>query len=166
MSDVRIVNLSEKPRVAVDLQLGGKTFRIARVVNAVRAIYGAMLKEAAVLMGKVDDLVSKQNELVGLNSADRAMVEIVQSGDLSAPVDGIARAKAEISRLTEEIEHFAARKNDQLMACIKLILESNGYAFDRQWWQDNGDEMDFQGFIVEALMKDSPAQKKTAEVAV
>ncbi len=144
----RVVNLSEKPRAVVELQLAGRSFRIARVVNAARALYGDVLKEASVLIGKTQAVAAKEDEM------------------FAAPESERPRLTREIQAIVEEVEHFAARKNEALMTCIKLILEANGYSFDLQWWQEHGDEMDYQSFIVEALMKDSPTQKKTVEVAV
>lgn len=52
MSDRRI-DLDGKPRAVVELQLGGRTFRISRVVTGVRRLYGELLKEAGEALEKV-----------------------------------------------------------------------------------------------------------------
>lgn len=137
-----MIDLSEKPRVAVDLRLGDATFRITRVVVAVRHIYGEFLKEGGALMGKV------------------ARVQELEESFSEASGEDATR---EIEEISKEIEHYSAQKIDLLLTCIEYLLIRNGYEFDREWWIQNGDEMDYQGFIVECVMKDSAGKKKIQE---
>ncbi len=144
-----MIDLSEKPRVAIELRLGDAVFRIARVVVAVRHIYGEFLKEGGALMEKVVRVQELEDAFSGANTDEENQ-----------------RITHEIEMISEEIEHFAGQKTDQLLSCVELLLTKNGYEFDRAWWIENGDEMDFQGLIVECLVKDSIGKKKTVEEAI
>jgi len=139
----RLIDLNGLPRASVTIEIGGKSFQISRVVTGVRQLYGRFLTEAGAMMENVADLNEK-----------------IQAGKISP--EGLREADAEIEQRTAEVERFAAEKLDVLLRCIELLLVKNGYEFDREWWIENGDEMDYQSLIVEALGKDStPGQKKT-----
>ena len=144
----RVVKLDDRPRAQVTIEIGGKSFKIERVVTGVRQLYGRFLTEAGLMMQKV----ARVND------------RIQQLG--SATGEDLDAASSEVEKRTGEIEQFAAGKLDILLRCIELLLEKNGYEFDREWWIENGDETDYQSLIVEALQKDSqPGQKKTAGTA-
>ena len=144
----RIVDLSSKPRASVTVELGGKSFKISRVVTGVRQLYGRFLTDAGDMMLKAAE--------VG---------ERIQAMTIATP-EQLEKATAEVAERTEDIEAFASEKVDILLRCIELLLTKNGHEFDRAWWIDNGDETDYQSLIVEAIQKDSePGQKKTAEPA-
>lgn len=143
-----MVDLSEKPRVVVELRLGDETFRITRVVVAVRHLYGEFLKEGGALMEKVGEVKALEDRFGGAQTDEENL-----------------RITAEIEAITKEVEHFSEQKIDQLFSCIELLLTRNGYEFDRAWWMDNADDADLQGFIVECVMKDTAGKKKTEEEA-
>lgn len=138
----RTVNLSDKPRAVVTLQLGGRSFRISRVVTGVRRLYGEFLRETGELLQKAADIARRQEAAAG-TFADGA-------------------ATADLVAVSEEIEEAARRRHGDLLRMIELILTRNGYEFDPQWWDENADQADLVAFIVESLNKDAPpGQKKT-----
>lgn len=141
----RIVDLSDKPRAAVTLQLGGRSFRISRVVNGVRRLYGDFLRETGELLQRTAELAGKQQAATAEDA------------------DSVAR---ELRAVSEEIEEAARRRHGDLMRMIELLLTRNGYEFDPQWWDENADQADLVAFIVESLNKDAPpGQKKTEGLA-
>ncbi len=144
----RIVDLDDKPRASVTIEIGGKAFKISRVVTGVRQLYGRFLTDAGDMMQKAAEV----NERI--------------QGMPKWTPEELDKATGEIEERTAEIEAFAAEKVDVLLRCIELLLTKNGHEFDRTWWIDNGDETDYQSLIVEAIQKDSvPGQKKTAGAA-
>ena len=144
----RIVDLNGRPRASVTVEIGGKSFKISRVVTGVRQLYGRFLTDAGDMMQKAGEVNER-----------------IQAMAIATPEE-LEKATAEIEERTVEIEAFASEKVDLLLRCIELLLEKNGHEFDRAWWIDNGDETDYQSLIVEAIQKDSvPGQKKTVEAA-
>jgi hypothetical protein len=137
----RVVDLSEKPRAVVTLQLGGRSFRIARVVMGVRRLYGEFIADTGRLLEQTAEVARKEQELAA---------------------GGPPALQAEISARATEIEEAAGRRHGDLMAMVAKLLEENGYEFDRAWWEDHADPTDVIEFIREALNKDSGAEKKTA----
>lgn len=137
----RIVNLDTSPRVAVTLQLAGQSFTIRRVVTGAQRLWVDFVRESAEYLEKIADYKKAVAELQ--NKPDR---------------------DEEISRRTEElaqgVDSFAEKKLDQLLGIIELLLKCNGYTFDRQWWLDNADEMDYRDFIIAAMLKDQTGAKK------
>lgn len=137
----RIINLDTTPRVAVTLQLAGQSFTIRRVVTGAQRLWVDFVRESAEYLEKISDYQKAVNQLQ--NNPDR---------------------DAEIERRTEElaqgVDDFADRKTDQLLGIIELLLKCNGYTFDRQWWIENADEMDYRDFIITAMLKDQTGAKK------
>ena len=140
----RMVDLNEKSRASVTIELGGKSFKIERVVTGVRQLYGRHVTTAGQLLVKVGQLNER--------------IQAVKS----ATAEEQKKAEDAVEENTAEVEKFASEKLDILLRCIELLLVKNGYEFDRQWWIENGDDKDYQDFIVEAFKKDSAGQKKTA----
>lgn len=141
----RFVDLSDKPRAAVTLQLGGRSFRIARVVTGVRRLYGEFLRETGRLLEQTADIAKLSEAL------DAATEEAEQK-----------RLGAEIAAASAPIEDSVERRSADIMRILRLILEKNGYEFDPEWWDENADQADIVAFIAESLNKDDPGQKKTA----
>ena len=124
----RYYDLSGREKcVTAVIAVGDQTFRISRVVIAARVLYSNHIKEMGDLLQKLSGLSEKDS--------------------------GSEKAK----RLSEEADAFAARKLDTYSSIIRLLLEKNGYSYDRIWWEENTDEMDMRTFIESCLMKDSPA---------
>lgn len=75
MSD-RIVDLNDASRVAIDLRLGGQSFRISRVVMGVRRTYGDLMKETGEALAKVAALAhAEDDELERLGAEAEALAE-------------------------------------------------------------------------------------------
>jgi hypothetical protein len=136
------VDLNVKPRSTVEIEIGDKTYKISRVVNGVRIRWIALLEEWIEYLEKSERLIGLQQE---------------------AEKEEKKEATEQIRTLTVEIEEWNKQKIERTLECIRLLLEKNGYEFDRQWWLDNCDDMDYRYFIEEAMKKDAPAggQKKT-----
>jgi hypothetical protein len=66
----------------------------------------------------------------------------------------------ESEKLVDEVEGFYQRKYEMLYYCIRLLLEKNGYEFDRNWWEENAEQQDLEEFVVEAMKKDGTGKKK------
>lgn len=66
----RVVDLNAKPRPEVSLQLGGRSFRIVRVVTGVRRLYGDLLRETGELLEKAARLQEAEGEELERLSAD------------------------------------------------------------------------------------------------
>ena len=66
----RVLDLNDTDRVTVDLRLGGKSFRIARVVMGVRRCYGDLLRETGEALAKVAELAHADSDEVERLSAD------------------------------------------------------------------------------------------------
>ena len=136
MDETRRVNLNEKVRTVLDLEVADRTFRIVRVVTGVRQLYGELLSDSGRYLGRVAEL--------------QAAFEEVQS----AGEEEQEKLAEQMEKLTREVDEFSVRKMDLIMRCLELLLEKNGYEFSREWWIDNTDEQDMRAFIIEALNKD------------
>ena len=130
------LNGREKCITAV-ISVGDHSFRISRVVIAVRVLYSNHIKEMGDLLQRLSKLDAKDAD------------------------------SEEAQRLSAEAEEFAKRKLDLYSKIISLLLEKNGYAYDREWWEENTDELDMRTFIEKCLTKDAPAdgskKKETPE---
>ena len=118
------LNGREKCVTAI-ITISDKTFRISRVVIAVRTLYSNHISE----MGK--------------------LLERLAAYDKEKDPDG-----KEEKRITEEAEAFSKEKMALYERCIRLLLEKNGYTYDAAWWDENTDEVDRRSFIEKCLMKD------------
>lgn len=130
--------IDDRDRPEVELSISGEVFRIRRVVNAVRRIYGQYMEKA----GK---------EIETLGELHRRL----ESGDAAA--DDVEAATARVNAVVQE-------RDQAVNECIRLILEKNGYEYDPQWWDENADQFDRQHFVVSALNKDvqKSSKKKAA----
>lgn len=130
------LNGREKCITAV-ISAGDHSFRISRVVIAVRVLYSNHIKEMGDLLQRLSKLDAKDAD------------------------------SEEAQRLSAEAEEFAKRKLDLYSKIISLLLEKNGYEYDREWWEENTDELDMRTFIEKCLTKDAPAdgskKKETPE---
>jgi hypothetical protein len=130
---MRTVNINNRERPAISLEVAGQHFEIKRVVTGVRQRWGEFLQLQGEALEKVADL-QKKVEVAG--------------GDMDKVRDDVVGAQEYSNRIAER--RTAAEKE-----CIELILEKNGYTFDWLWWLDETDSVDRQGFIIEALNKDT-----------
>ena len=60
-----------------------------------------------------------------------------------------------LNTLNKAIEDFNEEKEVVYDKILKLLLEKNGYSYDKAWWQENTEEIDIRNFIEECLNKDS-----------
>ena len=117
--------------VTAIIELSGKTFRISRVVIAARVLYSNHLTEMA------------------------DMLKRISSYDEEKDSDG-----KEADSLMAEAEEFGKRKMETYDRILTLLLEKNGYGYDKTWWDENTDELDRMTFIERSMMKDSDGKKK------
>jgi len=82
----------------------------------------------------------------------------------------VSSVKDEQQKRMEEIEAFAVRvdefhrnKLERLLRILELLLTKNGYEFDREWWIENGDELDYKEFIEAVLLRENTGLKKKDE---
>jgi len=136
----RLVNLDNTPRKAVTLQIAGQSFTIRRIVTGAQQLWSAFVRESAEYLEKID---AYQKAISGKISAEE-----------------IAQRTEEITR---DVDAFAETKLDRLLGILELLLEKNGYEFDRQWWVDNAGEEDYREFITSAMLKDQEGTKKNGD---
>jgi hypothetical protein len=108
--------------ITAKIKVSDTTFKINRVVIAVRVLYSNHLKKMGELIKKVGNLDEKDSK--ALNS------------------------------INESIEEFNSEKEAIYDKILKLLLEKNGYSYDKSWWQENADEMDIRNFIETCSSKD------------
>lgn len=131
------ISLDKNPkRNVVELSVGGKFYRITRVVTGVRKMYADYMARTGELVEKAAELERKEGE---------------SEEDHSARVETVSA----------EVKEFHSKKEDLLYTMLELILSRNGYQLDREWWELNTDLLDQQQFLDICLTKDAPAQKKT-----
>lgn len=70
------------------------------------------------------------------------------------------RDKAKLNEVIEKVNAFADRKKELFDEVLTLLLEKNGYEYDKDWWLKNTDEMDVNAFIEKAMTKDATNSKK------
>lgn len=123
-----MIVIDDKDRPEVELSISGATYRVRRVVNAVRRIYGQYL--------------------------ERAGKEIENLGALQRRLDDGKATQEDVAAATDRVTEVVLEREEAVMQCIQLILEKNGYEYDRDWWDENTDQYDRQHFVVSALNKD------------
>lgn len=116
--------------VTAVITIGNETFSISRVVIAVRTMYSNHIKE----MG---DLLER---LAAMKTTD--------------PESDEAKAFA------KTVQEFGIKKLELYERLIRLLLEKNGYSYDKAWWDENTDETDRRTFIEKCLMKDTDEKAK------
>lgn len=137
----RTVSLDSKPRNTVTIEVAGASFQITRVVIGARKLFGELMQD----MGKYLELTGKLEEKFAEVGEDPEKQEKLQ---------------AEIKQVSKEIEDFSEDKINRYMDIIRILLEKNGYSFDRNWWIENCEQADLQYFISEAMNKDVDGSKK------
>lgn len=60
----------------------------------------------------------------------------------------------ELDSLNEKINEFNEDKIQTYEKILTLLLEKNGYRYEKQWWNENTDELDIRSFIDSCLSKD------------
>lgn len=137
----RTVSLDSKPRNTVTIEVAGVSFQITRVVIGARKLFGELMQD----MGKYLELTGKLEEKfshIGEDPENRKALD------------------EEIKQVSKEIEEFSEDKLNRYMEIIRILLEKNGYTFDRDWWIENCEQADLQFFINEAMNKDVDGSKK------
>ena len=137
------IDLNQK-KESVTLTLGEKKFTIRRVVTGVLQLYGDFARDQGEKLEQIGQLQAEQERLEKIAPEDVTPEELQELDKAS-------------QKLVDEVEEFSKAKIDRLLRMIQLLLEKNGYEYDRQWWIDNGDPSDYQSFIVACINKDVPA---------
>jgi hypothetical protein len=139
------VSIDTKPRNTVTIEVAGQSFTISRVVLGARKLYGDLIREVG----------EQLQAIAGFDERLRKASEVSK--------EEWAKVYKEMQGHLERTQKFSETKMDQYFKVIELILKPNGYDFDREWWEFNCDEQDYQYFIAECLNKDvSEADKKKA----
>ena len=115
------------------ITISDRTFRISRVVIAVRTLYSNHIIEMGDMLKKLSEADEDDRETA--------------------------------LRLSAEAEEFARKKAGLYEHIITLLLEKNGYEYDKAWWDENTDEADRRLFIERCLMKDSDGNEKKKDKA-
>ena len=139
----RIVDLDNSSRVAVTLQLAGKSFTIRRIVTGAHRLWLAFVQETVTNLERID---------------------AYQEAVAKMPSD-LEEIQKQTEEITREIDAFAESKLERLLGIIELLLTKNGYAFDREWWIDNAGEEDYREFITQVMLKDQEPGTKKNEIA-
>jgi len=141
MQETRIVNLDDAVN-QIEIKLGDKSFKIARITLQIRKIYGEYLIRCGEYMTKLNE--------VNVN-ADTATQSELQACNVI---------------LTDLTEKYAIDKAAFIDKMLKLILEKNGYEYSQEWWEENSDYSMMEQFIVKAISKDDTStttKKKVVE---
>jgi chromosome segregation ATPase len=136
----RTANLDAN-RKTITITLGGARWRISRVVTGVRRRYAEILTRSGEEIEKVSRLQALQEKDELTDEDARELGELVET-------------------LGREVDEFQQWKTEELYRCLELLLEKNGYEFDREWWDDNADIGEIQEFITAALTKDQESKKE------
>ena len=116
--------------VTAVITIGNETFSISRVVIAVRTMYSNHIKEMGDLLERLATMKT------------------------TGPESDEAKAFAKI------VQEFGINKLELYERLIRLLLEKNGYSYDKAWWDENTDETDRRTFIEKCLMKDTDEKAK------
>ncbi|MGD1818927.1 MAG: hypothetical protein ACPKOI_03470 [Pleomorphochaeta sp.] len=65
-----------------------------------------------------------------------------------------------LNEINISIDEFNKEKEEVYDKILKLLLEKNGYKFNKTWWNENADELDIRNFIEECLNKDTNTRSK------
>jgi hypothetical protein len=137
------VDLNQK-KESVTLTLGDSRFTIRRVVTGVLQLYGEFARDQGEKLERIGHLQSEQERLEKISPDDVTPEEL-------------ERIDQESQKLVDEVEEFSKTKIDRLLRMIQLLLEKNGYEYDREWWIENADVSDYQNFIAACINKDVPS---------
>jgi len=141
----RVVNLDNSPRPAVIVQIADKSFTIRRVVTGVRQLWVSFVKETTELL----DTLKKHDEAQkALNAEDKQSEQ---------------KFIEEMEQFAITVDEFHHNKLERLLRILELLLTKNGYEFDREWWIENGDELDYKEFIESVLLQEGNTKKKIEE---
>ena len=136
----KMINLTDKKNT-VTIKVEDQEFLISRITLKARQVYGEYCIAASNYISAV-----KEAEKVHTMNAD----ELKRLND----------------RLEKGIDEFTNKRAEYIETLMKIILEKNGYEFDKEWWFDNADYGDMEAFVVEALRKDEDAGDKKKEQLV
>lgn len=135
----KIINLDDLKNT-VTLQVEKKEFVISKITLEARQIYG--------------ELLTKTGRYLALTAEAKGLGE---------------KTKEELEELNERLQvgldDFVCEKKELLEKLMKIILEKNGYPFDKKWWYDNTDFGIMEKFVYAALKKDEQTDEEKKKVA-
>ncbi|MGD1818000.1 MAG: hypothetical protein ACPKNR_13285 [Pleomorphochaeta sp.] len=86
---------------------------------------------------------------------------LIKMGELFKKVGEIKKDDQKaLKEINISIEEFNKEKEKVYDKILKLLLEKNGYEFNKTWWNENTDELDIRNFIEECLNKDTNTRSK------
>jgi len=86
---------------------------------------------------------------------------LIKMGELFKKVGEIKEDDQKaLKEINISIEEFNEEKEKVYDKILKLLLEKNGYEFNKTWWNENTDELDIRNFIEECLNKDTNTRSK------
>jgi hypothetical protein len=142
---INITELSKELQEYADLTLlypTEKTFRISRVTTATSIMYSKMRQaaiEATQAMLKANQLINKASEEKDAKKQEKIAKEAQKL------TDGLQNEDKDYYRITDKL--------------IKLILETNGYDYDKKYWTEVTYQ-EKQIFIRACIEKDIDESKK------
>jgi hypothetical protein len=142
---INVTELSKELQISVDLTLlypTEKTFKIARITTATNMMYSKMRQaalEATQAMLKANQLINKAT-----NETDPKKQEKIAK-EAQELTDGLKNEDKDYYRITDRL--------------VKLILETNGYEYDRKYWTEVTYQ-EKQMFIKSSIEKDIEDSKK------
>ncbi len=126
---VQKINLDKTiGREVIEIQIGGETFRIVKVVNAVRRLQAERLNR---FRERIESLKGIE-EITGQELDERK------------------------ASLFAEAEEFGRWDSETMSEIMHLLLTVNGYEYDLDWWERHAEAADFETIINASLAKDAP----------
>lgn len=141
MYEPKIVSLDDLNK-SVIIPMGDREFKISRLTLQISKLYGEYLIECGEYAKKVAStklLADESNDLPGLEKLSEEMTKL--------------------------IEAFAISKAERIDRMLSLILEKNGYEYDKKWWEENADYRTMEQFIFYALKKDEDEKEPKKKLA-
>lgn len=134
------VDLDARERSEIELTVSGLSWRIRKTVTAVNQVFGPAYAKAGAAQQRL--------------------------GEILKQVDSGAASEADVETELIEIDAAIAELDAAVFDCLEILLETNGYEFDRAWWEHATDRHDRMHAVAEAISKDvKPGGNKKKEAA-
>lgn len=65
-----------------------------------------------------------------------------------------------VRELQEDVDEFQGRREKVYGSILTLLLTKNGYSYEKEWWENETDDLDVRAFIEACLSKDSAGTVK------
>ena len=131
----KMINFDDENK-EVEITIGGEVFRIKRITVRMRADFSEI-------------------ELLKYNY-NKTLTEL-KDKELKDNKDGGKR----FTELAGEVcTTFAKEKYEKTMSLLEVITSKNGYYVTSEWWEDNCDFRQIEGFILACINKDDDDVKK------